>query len=207
MFSIRLLQVVLSADAGGQRSERKKWIHCFESVTSIIFCTVLSEYDQVLLVLHPVKGIANQRETAVAWQQNRQAVMVGYYVDRLAHQVALSTSSIEHKLAQIVSPGEWKKGPDALRFPSTGLPVSTYFSAIKLRWMIDNHPRSLLPTRRYPPTLARPPHPRAQAWQNTDPRVVAQPEFERSGKRSRRSRRRCLGNGRDRARGEEGRRF
>ncbi|KAG6826900.1 G protein alpha subunit [Tricholoma furcatifolium] len=36
-------------DVGGQRSERKKWIHCFESVTSIIFCTALSEYDQVLL--------------------------------------------------------------------------------------------------------------------------------------------------------------
>ncbi|KAL1657539.1 putative guanine nucleotide binding alpha inhibiting 1, partial [Schizophyllum commune] len=36
-------------DVGGQRSERKKWIHCFESVTSIIFCTALSEYDQSLL--------------------------------------------------------------------------------------------------------------------------------------------------------------
>ncbi|KAG6908063.1 guanine nucleotide-binding protein subunit alpha [Tephrocybe rancida] len=36
-------------DVGGQHSERKKWIHCFESVTSIIFCTALSEYDQVLL--------------------------------------------------------------------------------------------------------------------------------------------------------------
>ncbi|TDL17128.1 G-protein alpha subunit [Rickenella mellea] len=36
-------------DVGGVRSERKKWIHCFESVTSIIFCTALSEYDQVLL--------------------------------------------------------------------------------------------------------------------------------------------------------------
>ncbi len=36
-------------DVGGQRSERKKWIHCFEDVTSIIFCVALSEYDQVLL--------------------------------------------------------------------------------------------------------------------------------------------------------------
>ena len=36
-------------DVGGQRSEWKKRIHCFESVTSIIFCTVLSEYDQALL--------------------------------------------------------------------------------------------------------------------------------------------------------------
>jgi guanine nucleotide-binding protein subunit alpha len=36
-------------DVGGQRSERKKWIHCFENVTVIIFCVALSEYDQVLL--------------------------------------------------------------------------------------------------------------------------------------------------------------
>ncbi|XP_045418560.1 guanine nucleotide-binding protein subunit alpha-14 isoform X1 [Lemur catta] len=35
-------------DVGGQRSERRKWIHCFESVTSIIFLVALSEYDQVL---------------------------------------------------------------------------------------------------------------------------------------------------------------
>jgi guanine nucleotide-binding protein G(o) subunit alpha len=36
-------------DVGGQRSERKKWIHCFEDVTAIIFIVALSEYDQVRL--------------------------------------------------------------------------------------------------------------------------------------------------------------
>lgn len=35
-------------DVGGQRSERKKWIHCFEGVTAIIFCVAMSEYDLVL---------------------------------------------------------------------------------------------------------------------------------------------------------------
>jgi len=47
-FTMGQLQIHMF-DVGGQRSERKKWIHCFESVTSIIFCTALSEYDQVLL--------------------------------------------------------------------------------------------------------------------------------------------------------------
>ncbi|CAL4062982.1 unnamed protein product [Meganyctiphanes norvegica] len=32
-------------DVGGQRSERKKWIHCFEGVTAIIFVVALSAYD------------------------------------------------------------------------------------------------------------------------------------------------------------------
>uniref|UniRef100_A0A8R1HQF3 Uncharacterized protein n=1 Tax=Caenorhabditis japonica TaxID=281687 RepID=A0A8R1HQF3_CAEJA len=35
-------------DVGGQRSERRKWIHCFDNVESIIFITAISEYDQVL---------------------------------------------------------------------------------------------------------------------------------------------------------------
>jgi guanine nucleotide-binding protein G(i) subunit alpha len=35
-------------DVGGQRSERKKWIHCFENVTALVFLVSLSEYDQVL---------------------------------------------------------------------------------------------------------------------------------------------------------------
>jgi len=32
-------------DVGGQRSERKKWMHCFQEVTAVIFCVALSEYD------------------------------------------------------------------------------------------------------------------------------------------------------------------
>jgi len=35
-------------DVGGQRSERRKWIHCFQGVTSILFFVALSEYDQML---------------------------------------------------------------------------------------------------------------------------------------------------------------
>jgi guanine nucleotide-binding protein G(i) subunit alpha len=35
-------------DVGGQRNERKKWIHCFDKVTSVLFVAAISEYDMVL---------------------------------------------------------------------------------------------------------------------------------------------------------------
>jgi len=35
-------------DVGGQRNERKKWIHCFEGVTAVLFIVGVSEYNQVL---------------------------------------------------------------------------------------------------------------------------------------------------------------
>lgn len=35
-------------DVGGQRSERRKWIHCFENVDFLIFLISISEYDQFL---------------------------------------------------------------------------------------------------------------------------------------------------------------
>lgn len=43
-FSFRTLQFRV-VDVGGQRSERKKWIHCFEDVTTILFFVALSAYD------------------------------------------------------------------------------------------------------------------------------------------------------------------
>ena len=36
-------------DVGGQRNERKKWIHAFDGVNALIFVAAISEYDQVLL--------------------------------------------------------------------------------------------------------------------------------------------------------------
>uniref|UniRef100_A0A452XG59 Guanine nucleotide-binding protein alpha subunit n=1 Tax=Aegilops tauschii subsp. strangulata TaxID=200361 RepID=A0A452XG59_AEGTS len=35
-------------DVGGQRNERRKWIHLFEGVDAVIFCAAISEYDQLL---------------------------------------------------------------------------------------------------------------------------------------------------------------
>jgi len=35
-------------DVGGQRSERRKWIHCFQDVTAILYVVALSDYDLML---------------------------------------------------------------------------------------------------------------------------------------------------------------
>ncbi|KAF8159582.1 glycerol kinase [Crassisporium funariophilum] len=91
-----------------------------------------------------VIGITNQRETAVAWSRQTGKPLCKAIVwadSRTKNTVA----HFEHKLKTTgiqTSPGVWNKeqsGIDTLR-EITGLPLSTYFSAIKLRWMIDNYP-------------------------------------------------------------------
>ncbi|THU80109.1 glycerol kinase [Dendrothele bispora CBS 962.96] len=91
-----------------------------------------------------VIGITNQRETTVAWSRKTGQPLCKAIVwtdSRTKNTVA----HFEKKLQETgieVSPGEWKKGEDgveALR-QITGLPLSTYFSAVKLRWMIDHYP-------------------------------------------------------------------
>ncbi|VDM41322.1 unnamed protein product [Toxocara canis] len=40
--------VIRLIDVGGQKSERRKWIHCFENVTAVLFVASLSCYDMFL---------------------------------------------------------------------------------------------------------------------------------------------------------------
>eukprot|EP00475_Leptophrys_vorax_P006817 TRINITY_DN14258_c0_g3_i1.p1 TRINITY_DN14258_c0_g3~~TRINITY_DN14258_c0_g3_i1.p1 ORF type:complete len:372 (-),score=78.95 TRINITY_DN14258_c0_g3_i1:26-1075(-) len=40
---------ILLFDVGGERSERKKWIHCFDDVDVIIYPCAISEYNRTLL--------------------------------------------------------------------------------------------------------------------------------------------------------------
>lgn len=40
--------VITLIDVGGQRSERSKWIHCFQEISCLLFFVSLAEYDQRL---------------------------------------------------------------------------------------------------------------------------------------------------------------
>lgn len=51
-------------DVGGQRSERKKWIHCFENVTALVFLVSLSEYDQML---YEDESVVSALPSACSW--------------------------------------------------------------------------------------------------------------------------------------------
>ncbi|GAA5921845.1 hypothetical protein JCM1841_005563 [Sporobolomyces salmonicolor] len=52
-------------DVGGQRSERKKWIHCFEGVSVLTFVAALSEYDQTLYEDESVNRLV---ESTTLWE-------------------------------------------------------------------------------------------------------------------------------------------
>jgi GTPase SAR1 family protein len=47
VFSVESVKMKL-VDVGGQRNERRKWVHCFAGVTAVIFVAAISEYDQKL---------------------------------------------------------------------------------------------------------------------------------------------------------------
>ncbi|KAG8847446.1 hypothetical protein FRB91_011756, partial [Serendipita sp. 411] len=49
-------------DVGGQRSERRKWIHCFQDVTGVLFLVGLSGYNQGMIE----DSTANQMQDAMS---------------------------------------------------------------------------------------------------------------------------------------------
>ena len=73
-------------------------------------------------------GVTNQRETTVVWDRE-----TGKPLHRAVVWLDMRTAETCHKLEQRLG------GKDALR-AKCGLPISTYFSGVKLRWLIDNVP-------------------------------------------------------------------
>ena len=49
-------------DVGGQRSERRKWIHCFQDITALIYVVAISEYDQFLAEAESVPRMVESME-------------------------------------------------------------------------------------------------------------------------------------------------
>ncbi|EIN09624.1 glycerol kinase [Punctularia strigosozonata HHB-11173 SS5] len=88
-------------------------------------------------------GITNQRETTVAWSKKTGKPLCKAIVwdDGRTKNVVAHYETVLRETGLEVEPGVFKKGEEgiaALR-ELTGLPLSTYFSAIKLRWMFHYH--------------------------------------------------------------------
>lgn len=72
-------------------------------------------------------GITNQRETTLLWDRKTGEPL---------HNALVWMDTRTDRLVEQFSKDE---GPDRLR-NTTGLPISTYFSGLKLRWLLDNVP-------------------------------------------------------------------
>lgn len=72
-------------------------------------------------------GITNQRETAVLWNRKTGAAV--------HNAVVWMDTRTDQLVAKFAKDG----GQDRLR-AKTGLPLATYFSGLKLRWLLDNVP-------------------------------------------------------------------
>jgi glycerol kinase len=70
-------------------------------------------------------GITNQRETTVLWDRTTGK--------SIANAIVWQDTRVSHYVAELASDG----GPDRFR-SKTGLPLSTYFSGLKIRWLLDN---------------------------------------------------------------------
>jgi len=57
---------IVMVDVGGQRSERRKWLHCFTDVNAILFVASLSCYDQFLREDVTQNSMV---ETLLLWQE------------------------------------------------------------------------------------------------------------------------------------------
>jgi glycerol kinase len=72
-------------------------------------------------------GITNQRETTVLWERKTGKP--------IANAIVWQDTRVSEEVARYSSTG----GQDRFR-PQTGLPLSTYFSSLKLRWLLQNVP-------------------------------------------------------------------
>lgn len=74
-------------------------------------------------------GITNQRETTIVWERKTGKP--------IHHALVWQDTRVSDYVSEFIKHG----GQDRFR-PVTGLPLATYFSALKLRWLLDNVPHA-----------------------------------------------------------------
>ena len=93
---------MLMVDVGGQKSERRKWIHCFQDVTSILFLVSLSGYDQCLVEDRdavrtiPLMTFPDSYSSVVLLQNQMQDAMTIW--DSICHSQWFKSTSIVGEL-------------------------------------------------------------------------------------------------------------
>ena len=97
------------------------WRRCREVIAQALEQRALVPSDLAAI------GITNQRETTVVWDRRSGAPVY----NALVWQDTRTADAV----AELARHG----GPDRFR-AKTGLPLATYFSALKIRWILDNVP-------------------------------------------------------------------
>ncbi|KAI3433434.1 hypothetical protein D9Q98_003249 [Chlorella vulgaris] len=100
----------------------------WSSVTEAVHRTMEAAQKQHGELRVMAVGITNQRETTVVWDRNTGQPLYNAIV-----WLDNRTADVCHKMAEQLGSRDYFR-------PVTGLPVSTYFSAYKLKWLLDNVP-------------------------------------------------------------------
>jgi glycerol kinase len=95
------------------------WLRTQQVIAEAMQAKNLRQSDLVAI------GITNQRETTVAWDRNTGVLVY--------NAIVWQDTRVEDAVAEFARDG----GQDRFR-QKTGLPLATYFSALKIRWILNN---------------------------------------------------------------------
>ncbi|BGP52435.1 guanine nucleotide-binding protein subunit alpha [Rhodotorula kratochvilovae] len=100
---------LLVVDVGGQRSERKKWIHCFENVNILLFVVAISEYDQALFEDERVNRLDESLQlwetiAGSRWFSKSSFVLFLNKRDRLAEKILSGRAPLSSFLPSFTGP-------------------------------------------------------------------------------------------------------
>ncbi len=87
----------LFVDVGGQRSERRKWINCFENVTCLLFVASLSDYDSTL----SIEELKSTTDTLISVNRMKESI-------NLFHTLINWRKKSYHNIEKNLSPNSQK---------------------------------------------------------------------------------------------------